>query len=42
MSEGESRDVISQMMGHSNSVVTKHYLSSIDTERTFNINQSLM
>jgi hypothetical protein len=29
-------------MGHSNSIVTEHYLSSIDTERTFKINQSLM
>jgi len=38
----ESRDDISQMMGHSNSIVTEHYLSSIDTERTFKINQSLM
>ena len=39
---GESKDDIGQMMGHSNSVVTEHYLSSIDTERTFKINQSLM
>ena len=35
-------DDIGQMMGHSNSVVTEHYLASIDTERTFKINQSLM
>ena len=39
---GESRDDIGQMMGHSNSVVTEHYLTSIDTERTFKIIQSLM
>ncbi len=39
---GESKDDIGQMMGHSNSVVTEHYLASIDTERTFKINQSLL
>jgi hypothetical protein len=33
---------IGQMMVHSNSVVTEHYLASIDAERTFEINQSLM
>jgi integrase len=42
MRNGQSRDDIGQMMGHSNSVVTEHYLASIDTERTFKINQSLM
>ncbi len=39
---GESRNDIGQMIGHSNSVVTEHHLASIDTERTFKINQSLM
>jgi len=39
---GESTDDISQMMGHSNCIVTEHYLASIDTERTFKINQSLL
>jgi len=31
MRNGESRDDIGQMMGHANSVVTEHYLASIDT-----------
>jgi len=42
MRNGQCCDDIGQMMGHSNSVVTEHYLSSIYTERTFKINQSLM
>jgi integrase len=42
MRNGVSRDDIGQMMGHSNSVVTEHYLPSIDPERTFRINGSLM
>ena len=33
---------ISEMMGHRNCMFTEHYLVSIDTERTFKINQSLM
>ena len=39
MRNDQSRNDINQMMGHSNSVVTEHYLASIDTQRTFKINQ---
>ena len=39
---GQSRDDIEQMMGHSNSIVNEHYLSSIDAERSFKFNQSMM
>jgi Phage integrase family. len=39
---GESRDDIGQMMGHSNSVVTEHYLPRIDREMTHKINKSLL
>jgi len=37
-----NRADIGQMMGHSNSVVTEHYLASIDTERTIKINATLL
>jgi integrase len=39
---GESRDDIGQMMGHSNSIVTEHYLASIRMGKTFKINKSLL
>jgi integrase/recombinase XerD len=39
---GESRDDIGQMMGHSNSVVTEHYLPRIDREMTHKIYKSLL
>jgi len=42
MRRGKSRDDIGQMLGHSNSIVTEHYLSSIDAERTFEINSVLL
>jgi integrase len=37
-----SRDEIGQMLGHSNAIVTEHYLSSIDAEKTFEINSVLL
>ncbi len=40
--EGISKDDISVMLGHSNSVVTEHYLSGIDLEKTFGINSVLV
>jgi len=42
MRKGKSRDDIGQMLGHSNSIVTEHYLPSIDPERTFEINSALL
>ena len=42
MRKGKSRDDIGQMLGHSNTIVTEHYLSSIDAERTFEINSVLL
>lgn len=38
---GISTSVIGEMLGHSNSVVTEHYLDSLDTEKTFVINDVL-
>ena len=37
-----SKDDIGDMLGHSNSIVTEHYLSSIDMETTFDINKHLL
>jgi integrase len=42
MRNGESRDNIGQMLGHSNSIVTEHYLRSLNAEKTFAINSSLL
>ena len=42
MREGTSHDDIGQMLGHCNSIVTEHYLASIDAERTFKINSVLL
>ena len=39
---GVSKDRIGEMMGHSNSIVTEHYLASIDMETTFDINKHLL
>jgi integrase len=39
---GESVDDISKMLGHGNSIVTERYLSSINMEKTFDINKTLM
>jgi integrase len=38
---GVSNDVIAEMLGHSNSVVTEHYLASLDMEKTFEINSNI-
>ena len=38
---GVSKDDISEMLGHSNSIVTEHYLASLDMEKTFDINDCL-
>ena len=38
---GISKDIIGEMLGHSNSVVTEHYLDSLDIEDTFIINDVL-
>jgi integrase len=37
-----SRDDIGQMLGHSNSMVTEHYLDGLDSESTFGINETIM
>jgi integrase len=37
-----SRDDISQMLGHSNVVVTEHYLDGLNSESTFGINDSIL
>ena len=39
---GKSKDQIGEMLGHSNSVVTEHYLGSLDIEKTFEINEVLL
>lgn len=39
---GVSRDDIGEMLGHSNSVVTEHYLASMEAEKTFKINAVLL
>ncbi|HAG16258.1 MAG TPA: hypothetical protein DCG69_07000 [Bacteroidales bacterium] len=38
---GVSKDDIGEMLGSSNSIVTEHYLASIDMESTFEINKHL-
>lgn len=38
---GVSKDDIGEMLGHSNSIITEHYLASIDMESTFEINKHL-
>ena len=39
---GRSKDQISAMLGHSNSIVTEHYLASISHDETFLINDSVL
>ena len=39
---GKSRDEIGEMMGHSTSQVTEHYLASLDMDKTWEINKSLL
>jgi len=38
---GVSKDNIGEMLGHANSVVTEHYLASLDIEKTHEINQHI-
>ena len=38
---GKSRDEIGEMMGHSTSQVTEHYLASLDMDKTWEINKGL-
>jgi integrase len=39
---GVSKDNIGEMLGHSNSVVTEHYLASLDIEKTHDINKHIL
>jgi integrase len=39
---GVSRDQISEMLGHSNPIVTGHYLDSLNIDETFEINKNLV
>jgi site-specific recombinase XerD len=39
---GVSKDNIGEMLGHSNSVVTEHYLASLDIEKPQDINQHIL
>lgn len=39
---GKSRDEIGEMMGHSTSQVTEHYLASLDIDKTWEINEGLL
>ena len=39
---GVSKDNIGEMLGHSNSVVTEHYLASLDIEKTHDINKYIL
>jgi integrase len=38
---GKSKDEIGEMMGHSTSQVTEHYLASLDMDKTWGINEGL-
>ncbi|UZT97052.1 tyrosine-type recombinase/integrase [Chryseobacterium fluminis] len=40
--KGVSIDIISEMLSHSNTTVTKHYLDSLDNETVFKINENLI
>jgi archaellum component FlaD/FlaE len=37
-----SNDIIGEMLGHANSVVTEHYLASLDFEKTVEINRHIL
>jgi integrase len=39
---GVSKDDIGEVLGHANSIVTEHYLASLDIEKTFQINQHIL
>jgi len=41
-SNGISRDQISEMLGHSNPIVTGHYLDSLNIDESFSINEKLV
>ena len=36
------REKISQMLGHSNTIITEHYLDGLDPDSTFGINASIL
>jgi len=38
---GKSRDEIGEMIGHSTTQVTEHYLASLDMEKTWEMNEGL-
>jgi site-specific recombinase XerD len=38
---GVSKENIGEMLGHSNTIVTEHYLSGIDIEKTNDINKHI-
>lgn len=40
--KGVSIDIISEMLSHSNTTVTKHYLDSLDNETVFKVNENLI
>jgi hypothetical protein len=39
---GVSKDNIGEMLGHANSIVTEHYLASLDIEKTHEINKHIL
>ncbi len=39
--KGVSTDIIGEMLGHSNSIVTEHYLDTLEAEKTFEINSNI-
>ncbi|NCC55645.1 MAG: hypothetical protein EOM11_09230 [Erysipelotrichia bacterium] len=39
---GIPTNAISEMLGHSNSIVTEHYLGSFDAEKTFEVNKHIL
>jgi hypothetical protein len=39
---GVSKDNIGEMLKHSNSIVTEHYLDSLDIEKTQDINKYIL
>jgi len=39
---GVLKDYIGEMLGHSNSIVTEHYLASLAIEKTHEINQHIL
>lgn len=39
---GIPTNAISEMLGHSNSIITEHYLGSFDAEKTFEVNKHIL